>query len=683
MFNRFTSTTLLLFFLLSNAIGQLSVTDSLRQEIKIARNDTLKLILFRSIEEAYLEIKPDSAVYFATQQVDLAHKLSLKLNEADGLCQMGYALLNTGNYTRSLQVLLSAIAICEDIKSEKNILPEKYIKADEFLTHPVTAEMLRLSTLAQAHQYLGILYGNTHNSQKEFFHYVFALKLAEQTNSIPALCNSENTLGRAYLNLKKIDSALYYETRALKLTEQTSYKKYAGSILINLGRIYMAMGEKEMAVNYFKKAMDFSRKQNYLRGVVATNLYLAEIYFQSGKKDSSIYFTNSAFFVAKSLNSPDLLLRSYTSLASFYRSAGIADSLVKYQQLIIKMNDSVFNSKQVQQFENLDFDQQQHEQEIEATKKAYRNRLQVSVLLAGLVVFLLLAIFFWRNNRQRKKSNILLQQKNKEIEIALQNLKSTQAQLIQSEKMSSLGELTAGIAHEIQNPLNFVNNFSEVNAELISEIEQEMNNGNLEKLRSIVSDLKTNEEKISYHGKRADIIVKGMLQHSRKSTGVKEPTDINSLADKYLRLSYLSFSAKDKTIDTTIYTDFDQTIGNINLIPQDMGRALINLFTNAFYAVTEKSKTAGETYKPTVTVKTKKINDTIELTVSDNGNGIPAKMLDKIFQPFFTTKPAGEGTGLGLSLCYDVIKAHGGEIKVETSEGKGSDFIILLSTKAA
>jgi signal transduction histidine kinase len=677
MFNRF-ACTLLFIFLLINANAQLSITDSLRQEIKIARNDTLKMILFRSIEEAYLEIKPDSAAYFATKQIELAHKLKLKLNEADGLCELGYALLNLGNYTRSLQVLLSGMGLCEDLRSERNTLPEKYIDLTQYLKKPVTPQMIRLSTLAKAHQYLGILYGNTHNSPKEIFHYIQALNLAEQTGNISALSAAENTLGRAYLTSKKIDSALYYETKALKLTEQTGYKRYAGSILINLGRIYMAMGKKEVAVDYFKKAMEVSMKQSYLRGIVATNLYLADIYFQAGKRDSSIHFTYNAFSVAKDLNSPDLLLRSYNALAAFYKSAGVTDSLVKYQQLIIKINDSIFNVKQIQQFENIDFDQQQREREIEDAKKAYKIRLQVSILLAGLVVFLLLAIFFWRNNRQRKKSNILLQQKNKEIEIALQNLKATQAQLIQSEKMSSLGELTAGIAHEIQNPLNFVNNFSEVNTELIAEIEQEINDGNLDKVRSMVVDLRNNEERINYHGKRADVIVKGMLQHSRKSTGVKEPTDLNALADKYLRLSYLSVCAKNKSFNATIKKDFDERIGNINLIPQDIGRALINLFTNAFYAVMEKEKSAGNSYEPTIAVTTRSINNTVQLSVSDNGNGISKNVLDKIFQPFFTTKPAGEGTGLGLSLCYDVIKAHGGEIKVETKEGEGSEFIMIL-----
>jgi len=267
---------------------------------------------------------------------------------------------------------------------------------------------------------------------------------------------------------------------------------------------------------------------------------------------------------------------------------------------------------------------------------------------------------------------------------SMENLKSTQSQLIQSEKMASLGELTAGIAHEIQNPLNFVNNFSEVNNELISEMVDEVDKGNTEEVKAIANDIKQNLEKINHHGKRADAIVKGMLQHSRTSAGQKEPTDINALADEYLRLSYHGLRAKDKTFNATLKTDFDGTIGKLNIIPQDIGRVFLNLYNNAFYAVNEKNAStgsAGQKYEPTVSVSTKKINDKIEIRVKDNGNGIPQKVLDKIFQPFFTTKPTGQGTGLGLSLSYDIVKAHGGEIKVETKEGAGSEFIISLPEK--
>jgi len=265
-----------------------------------------------------------------------------------------------------------------------------------------------------------------------------------------------------------------------------------------------------------------------------------------------------------------------------------------------------------------------------------------------------------------------------ELRTSLETLKGTQAQLIQSEKMASLGELTAGIAHEIQNPLNFVNNFSEVNSELISELVDEVDRGNNEEVKAIAKDIQQNLEKINHHGKRADAIVKGMLQHSRSSNFSKEPTDINKLADEYLRLAYHGLRAKDKSFNATLKTDFDESIGNINIIPQDIGRVILNLITNAFYVVNEKSKQNIAGYEPTVSVSTKKVKGKVEIKVADNGNGIPQKVLDKIFQPFFTTKPTGQGTGLGLSLSYDIVKAHGGEIKVATKENEGTEFIIQL-----
>jgi signal transduction histidine kinase len=281
-----------------------------------------------------------------------------------------------------------------------------------------------------------------------------------------------------------------------------------------------------------------------------------------------------------------------------------------------------------------------------------------------------------------------LEAAKQQVDKTLVDLKQAQAQLVQSEKMASLGELTAGIAHEIQNPLNFVNNFSEVSNELIDEMNDELDKGDIKGAKAIASDIQQNLEKINHHGKRADAIVKGMLQHSRSSSATKEPTDINKLADEYLRLAYHGLRAKDNTFNANLKTDYDTTIGNINIIPQDIGRAVLNLITNAFYAVAEKKKhastgSAGQPYEPTVSVGTKKINDKsdsyrIEISVKDNGNGVSQKVIDKIFQPFFTTKPTGQGTGLGLSLSYDIVKAHGGELKVETKEGEGSTFTIVL-----
>ena len=297
-------------------------------------------------------------------------------------------------------------------------------------------------------------------------------------------------------------------------------------------------------------------------------------------------------------------------------------------------------------------------------------------------------------DKERERNELIATQKvmlEKEVEVrtaelkqSLEELKLTQKQLIQSEKMASLGELTAGIAHEIQNPLNFVNNFSEVSNELITEMKDELAKGNLEDANEIADDVQQNLEKINHHGKRAADIVKGMLQHSRSSSsGVKEPTDINALCDEYLRLSYHGLRAKDKSFNATMKTDFDESIGNINIIPQDIGRVVLNLINNAFYAVSEKQKLNIPGYEPTVQIKTTQNPPAgggrgAEIRVTDNGNGIPQKVLDKIFQPFFTTKPTGQGTGLGLSLSYDIVKAHGGEIKVNTKENEGTDFSIIL-----
>jgi two-component system NtrC family sensor kinase len=269
-------------------------------------------------------------------------------------------------------------------------------------------------------------------------------------------------------------------------------------------------------------------------------------------------------------------------------------------------------------------------------------------------------------------------QKN-ELQEIVEELRATQNQLIQSEKMASLGELTAGIAHEIQNPLNFVNNFSEVSMELLEEMAQELDKGDTEEAKAIAEDVKNNLEKIRHHGQRADGIVKGMLQHSRASSGQKEPTDINTLADEYLRLAYHGLRAKDKSFNADLVTHFNSTLPRANMVPQDIGRVLLNLFTNAFYAVQQKQKTAGPDYKPTVEVSTSAEKKFIIVKVKDNGMGIPENIKDKIMQPFFTTKPTGEGTGLGLSMSYDiVVKVHNGGINIDTKEGEYTEFTVKI-----
>ncbi|HEX6849656.1 MAG TPA: ATP-binding protein [Chitinophagaceae bacterium] len=661
------------------AIVQQAYIDSFKIKANTTDSDTIQLILLRNIARSYSELNPDSSYLYAEKSLKLSRKLGLKLDEGSALREMGYALLNRANYPRSLQTLLMSMAILENPKSEQKVLVGKFEGDDELMYRTAPPHNQRLSELAFLHQIMGVLYANSNNYEKALIHHEHARHFAQMSGNLPLESIINMTMARAYLNLKKVDSALISEQLAYEQVMKTGFNRYLGSVHLNLGRIYAVKGNIPMANEYYRKSLVASAQNGYYRGVVASNLLLAEYYNKSGVPDSAFFHINDALTAAQYLDAPDLLLRSYKEFANYYRIARNNDSTVKYQSLIIKINDSLFNTKQTQEFQNIDFNEQQRLSEIEEAKNAERVKLRMYALISGLIIFLAIGIIIYRNSLQRKKANILLSQQKSKLEKALDTLKTTQNQLVQSEKMASLGEMTAGIAHEIQNPLNFVNNFSEVNAELLDELTDELEKNNKEEAINIARDIKENEEKIIFHGKRADAIVKSMLQHSRSSSGKKELTDINALADEYVRLAYHGLRAKDKSFNAKFETDFDKSIQPINVIPQEIGRVLLNLINNAFHAVSEKEKQNGGNYDPTVTVTTNRVGDEVELRVKDNGHGIPQKVLDKIFQPFFTTKPAGQGTGLGLSLSYDIItKGHGGEFRVETKEGEGTVFIVSL-----
>ena len=661
--------------------------DSLKHEVETTRNDTMRYVQLEALAQAYLEIKPDSSFYYSKKSLEIARKLKLKLDEARTLGRSGYALQNMGNYPASLKAYLSAIEIASNPESGKLILPPKYLQLLA-LNPEQTASVYRIGTLSFLHGFCGVLYENANDFEKELYHLRYSRQYSEQIKDTFNLSTLYYILGRVYLSLGKNDSAFIFLQKAYDYSLQTGNNP--AGVLLTLGKYYMAIGKDPQAVDYLRNALSESHNINYSRGVIASSLLLSAISRKQHQLDSSLYFANSALALAQQMKAPDLLLRTWSELVAFYSSVNRSDSIAKYQALIIQLKDSLFNSKQAQEFQNIDFDERQRQQEIENVKKAYKDRLQKYGLLTGFIVFFIVAIILWRNNRNKQKAYALLNTQKQEtdfqktkVEQTLNELRSTQSLLIQSEKMASLGELTAGIAHEIQNPLNFVNNFSDVNAELVDELKSELVTGNIKSAIEIAENIKDNEQKINHHGKRADGIVKGMLQHSRTSSGQKEPTDINALCDEYLRLAYHGFRAKGKSFNARIEANFDNSIGKINIIPQDMARVLLNLVNNAFFAVNEKnaSASAEQSYEPKVTVSTKMLNDMIEISVADNGNGIPQKILDKIFQPFFTTKPTGQGTGLGLSLAYDIVKAHSGELQVETTEGEGSNFIIQLPLK--
>jgi len=470
-------------------------------------------------------------------------------------------------------------------------------------------------------------------------------------------------------------------------------------VYTNMGRIFFKMGETDQGLKYYHLAINTGFEQKNFSNIAAAYNELARHYLEIKQKDSSLYFAKKTLEILNLMQSQQDRDKAYDNLYKSYQLNSKIDSAYKYQGLALTAKDSIFNStlKNLAEFQKLSFSAQLHAQELEKEKAATQTRIRTYVLLAAIAVFMLIAGIFYRNNRQKQKINNLLFHQNEEIlqqkeeiesqrddlENTLSDLKATQTQLVQSEKMASLGELTAGIAHEIQNPLNFVNNFSEVNLEMLKELQAENLKPKAEQdeqtVNELINDLIANEEKINHHGRRADSIVKGMLEHSRSATGQKEPTDINLLADEFLRLSYHGLRAKDKSFNAEVVTHLATGLPKVNAIPQDIGRVLLNLFNNAFYAVNKKQKTLGGDYKPEVCVGTSTENDQVIIKVKDNGIGIPDTIKEKIMQPFFTTKPTGEGTGLGLSLTYDmVVKGHGGSIQVNSIEGEGTEFIICI-----
>ena len=658
--------TLLFFLAVNLASAQQNYLDSLKKEMVNSTNDTTKVNVLRAIGQYYTYIRQDSGIFYITQGIELSEKMNYAYGSFQGYALLAFILNTTSNYSKGLEMALKSLKIAEQLKSEREL------------------------SMAESHAMIGLLnlrMGDDSIAMNQSLEAIRLYKVAkapmEKMNFGPSM-----NISRIYLKWNKPDSALHYAKLSYEISlhyppRNQSNVSVTASTLAN---VYEETGNYTLAREYYRIGLGVSKKYNSILLRVRFFNNYARFFKRIGDVDSCIYYAGMALQLCHNKTYGEHASDAASILEQGYELRQNPDSALKYMKVMLAIKDSIFSQSKLQQFQLLNFDENQRQKDINAAKERYRNQVRFYSLIAASGIFLLLSIILYRNNRSKLHANKALEVQKKEIdqqrakaERALDELKSTQAQLIQSEKMASLGELTAGIAHEIQNPLNFVNNFSEVNTELIDELEQGIGNKNFDEVSLIAKSIKENEQKINHHGKRADAIVKGMLQHSRASSGKKEPTDINALADEYFRLAYHGLRAKDKSFNATMKTDFDQRVGNINIIPQDIGRVILNLITNAFYAVTEKKKHEGDGYEPTVSVSTKKIKDRVEIKVSDNGNGIPEKTLEKIFQPFFTTKPTGQGTGLGLSMSYDIItKGHGGELKVETKEGEYAAFIIIL-----
>lgn len=679
------STILIPLFLLPLiAAGQKENTrlSGLHRSLSEAASDTARMEIYSNLGTYYYYSfeDRDSSSFYLEKALSIAVRLNLKFDEATILIKMGVIQMQQEKYSKSLEFYLRALHIAADPAIEKTI---RHLSQGQ---NPMRARMLLLSHCFDLIGMLNAYTGNwTINTTNQLKNYREAEKYAIAAGDRRQIAYINFHMGIAYMNEAKLDSALVLFNTAISTFSDLKDKSGLGRAKKYLGDTYEKMGNFDLAATTILQSIALLKETNDHLHVGLGYISLSHVYADLENYDSALYYARQSLNIFEKRKDPAWKRDSYNLLTFCFDKLGRTDSAIVYLRLAKSLSDSlsVEERKNLLAFQDVVVEERVKLEKLEKEKIETREKIRIYLLMSGIVVFAVIVFLLYRNNRVRKRTNEILQQRNKEIENALHQLRSTQTQLIQSEKMASLGELTAGIAHEIQNPLNFVNNFSEVNKELLQEMNQEIVKGNFQEAKQIAKNVIDNHEKINHHGKRAEIIVKSMLQHSRTSSGKNELTDINALCDEYLRLAYHGLRAKDKSFNAKFETNLDPTLPKIDVVPQDIGRVILNLINNAFYAVSEKlkveSQKPGSGYEPTVLVSTKNLGEKIEIRVKDSGTGIPHAIREKIFQPFFTTKPTGQGTGLGLSLAYDIVtKGHGGEMKVETKEGEGSEFVIQL-----
>lgn len=659
--------------------GQQSYPDSLRTILQNATTDSVRYNASYNLTLYFLESNRDSALFYIENRLSLAKKNDIKLAEAAAYTSKAYQLNAIGKYSEAFQYLLQAFEIAKNPKNEE-------VPGWKLTQYPIPGKDRQI-VLATTHHVLGGLMRNAGNFEQEIIQLKEALRIAEEINHADRQMTANMNLGSAYFKMNQLDSALYFAKKSHLLSEDPLAQLYIGNNLLTIGDVFLSKGDTAQAKKIYNEGLISSINNNNQADVANLKHQLIRVFLLENKKDSALSYALENLKLIKSIvgvgyRGIDVGV-GYEDLYLAYKLNSQSDSAYKFQGLALVTKDSLYQVRirKLADFQKLSLGEALRLENLEKEKIQTQSRIRSFGFLAGLGVLTAIGLILYRNNRQKQKANLLLATQKEEIQSALNQLKSTQAQLIQSEKMASLGELTAGIAHEIQNPLNFVNNFSEVSAELMEELKGERSKVKGERDETveeeIIGDVIQNLEKINHHGKRADAIVKGMLEHSKRGSGQKELTDLNALADDFLRLSYQSFLAKDPNFKVELQTNLDPDLPKISVIPQDIGKVLLNLYSNAFYAVNEKAKT-DPNFQPLVELTTRNLSGKIEVGVKDNGPGIPDSIKSKIFQPFFTTKPTGQGTGLGLSLSYDIVKAHGGELKVETKEGVGSIFIIQI-----
>jgi two-component system, NtrC family, sensor kinase len=692
----------------NGSFAQNSRTDSLLNVIQKQNDDSIKVSLYIDLGLEYIRSDIKMAIDNFDRAILLAEKIGYKSGLGKAHNSKGRAFAAQGNTQEAMLSFQEALKFFQEISDktgEANILSNlgsiyymmgNNSKALElhFQSLKIAEEMDNKLRIGTSLNNIGTVYlKSTATSNESLTFFKKSLEVFQSINYNPGIATASTNIGGIYHVRSKYDSAIYFHEMALELCDGTLEAAFP---LTQLGEIHAQLGNFQKAYGFHRRALEITEKLDARFELAQALLGLSKTQRKREDYPNAIETLERARLFAIETEAKNELVEAYLNLAEIHAITG--DYKAAYENEInakaVKEEIEKTSTEKMIQELQFQFELDKKEAEIELLQKdtelknaaVFNQRIVIFASLGGLFMFIVISISLFRNNLSKQKANRLLHEQKEEIhsqrekvESAYDQLKSTQAQLIQSEKMASLGELTAGIAHEIKNPLNFVNNFSEVCTELIDEMKVELEGGNQKFALEIAGDIKQNLEKINLHGKRADAIVQGMLEHSRTSIGEKVETDINGLASEYLRLSYQGLKAKDSNARIDLLVNLDPNLPSVKVIPQNLVRVLLNLFNNAFYAVRENESRSGmENYIPTVSLSTKRMGENVVISVSDNGPGIPDNIKGKIFQPFFTTKPTGQGTGLGLSLSYDIIKSHGGEIKVDTKEGQGTEFSITL-----
>ena len=655
-------------------LSGLKTAEEIKNKIQIAGMSSNVGVVYASLSNY-----PKAIDYFE-KLLKISEELGNKSAIAQSLNNIGEASRLLGNYSKAIEYLQRSLTVCEEIGFQQ--------------------------MAGGASNNIGRGYLNLANYPKALDFMAKGLHIKKALGDKTGIADSYNALSTLYLQLATDSKAtsLNKLMRGNKTEALQKANAYADSgrgfakEVGNLQHLYEAyqtlstiqelLGNHQNALAYFKQYS--ATKDSIFNQENDKKIAVATLQYDFDKKETALKYEQQ--LTASQLQKQTLLTKQQAQeLALKVQATQIANKERDLQRL------QYLQEKASKQARERQLALSEKEKSLKASAlelsevEIQRKNQERTYLLAGFGLLAALLGFVVYGYFQEQKAKNLLQRQKEEInqktiqlENSLTDLRTTQAQLIQREKMASLGELTAGIAHEIQNPLNFVNNFSEVSTELVAELEEEQHKEKRDTdLESeILSDLKQNLRKITQHGGRVSAIVRGMLEHSRSNTGEKRPTDLNALANEYLKIAYQSLRAKNKDFDAQLVTDFSPDLGRVAVVPQELGRVLLNLYNNAFYAVQQKQKTALVAYQPTVAIHTQQLNGCVEIRVSDNGAGIPYSLKTKIFQPFFTTKPTGEGTGLGLSLSYDIVtKGHQGSLRVESQEEEGSTFIIQLPHK--